>query len=159
MTSFLSRNISFSGYLRNCYVIARQVFMTQYVCFNSINIFRTTRCARHTNTMPFSLSADPVVPSFAINRSGMLGLEAWPRPRGQKPDLGLGHGLVCCGLGLGLGLVGFGLSLVGFGLEPRGLSRPTTETEQNVIGSKSINNEFTEVSHAAANRKLVLHLA
>ena len=47
---------------------ARPVFMTQYLCFNSINIFRTTRCARHTNTMPFRLSADPVVPSFAISR-------------------------------------------------------------------------------------------
>ena len=47
---------------------ARPVFMTQYVCFNSVNIFRTTRCARHTNTMPFRLSADPVVPSFAISR-------------------------------------------------------------------------------------------
>ena len=47
---------------------ARPVFMTQYVCFNSITIFRTSRCARHTNTMPFRLSADPVVTSFAISR-------------------------------------------------------------------------------------------
>ena len=47
---------------------ARSVFLTQCVCFNSINIFRITRCARHTNTMPFRLSADPVVSSFAINR-------------------------------------------------------------------------------------------
>ena len=47
---------------------ARLVFLTQYVCFNSINIFRSTRCARHTNTMPFRLSADPVVSSIAINR-------------------------------------------------------------------------------------------
>ena len=54
--------------------------------------------------------------------------------------LGLGLGLVGCGLGLGLGLVGSGLGLVGFGLEPRGLSRPTTKTERNVIGSKSITN-------------------
>ena len=68
MTSFLSRNISFSGYSRNCSVGTRSVFLTQYVCFNSINIFRRTRCARHTNTMPFRLSADPVVSSFAINR-------------------------------------------------------------------------------------------
>jgi hypothetical protein len=36
--------------------------------------------------------------------------------------------------------VGSGLGLVGFGLEPRGLSRPTAETERNVIGSKSITN-------------------
>ena len=42
--------------------------MTQYVCFNSINILRTTTCARHTNTMPFRLSADPVVPTCAISR-------------------------------------------------------------------------------------------
>ena len=42
--------------------------MTQYVYFNSINILHTTRCARHTNTMPFRLSADPMVPSCAINR-------------------------------------------------------------------------------------------
>ena len=56
--------------------------------------------------------------------------------------MGLGLGLVGCGLGLGLGLglVGCGLGLVGFGLEPRGLSRPTAETERNVIGSKSITN-------------------
>ena len=47
---------------------ARSVFLTQYLCFNSINIFRSTRCARHTNTMPFRLSADPVVSSFAINQ-------------------------------------------------------------------------------------------
>ena len=47
---------------------ARSVFLTQYMCFNSINIFRSTRCARHTNNMPFRLSANPVVSSFAINR-------------------------------------------------------------------------------------------
>ena len=47
---------------------ARSVFLTQYVCFNSINIFRSTRCARHANTMSFRLSADPVVSSFAIHR-------------------------------------------------------------------------------------------
>ena len=58
---------------------------------------------------------------------GMLGL-----------DRGHGLGLEAEKPGLGLGLVGFGLGLVGFGLEPRGLSRPTTETERNVIGSKSI---------------------
>ena len=57
-----------------------------------------------------------------------LGLDA------EKPGLDLG--LVGCGLGL----VGFGLGLKGFGLEPRGLSRPTAETEQNVIGSKSVTN-------------------
>ena len=69
MRSFPSRNISSSGYSRNCSAGARLVFFTQYVCFNSINIFRsTTRCARHTNTMPFGLSSDPVVSSFAINR-------------------------------------------------------------------------------------------
>ena len=43
MTSFLSRNISFSGYSRNCSVGARSVFLTQYVCFNSINILRRNR--------------------------------------------------------------------------------------------------------------------
>jgi hypothetical protein len=43
MTSFLSRNISFSGYSRNCSVGTRSVFLTQYVCFNSINIFRSNR--------------------------------------------------------------------------------------------------------------------
>ena len=32
------------------------------------NIFRSTRCARHINTMPFRFSADPVVSRFAINR-------------------------------------------------------------------------------------------
>ena len=54
MTSFLSRNISFSGNSRNCFVGARSsVFLTQNVCFNSMNIFRSTRCARHTNIMPF----------------------------------------------------------------------------------------------------------
>ena len=68
MTSFPSRNISFSGYSRNVSVGARSVFLTQYVGFKSINIFRSTRCAKHTNTMPFRLSADPVVSSFAINR-------------------------------------------------------------------------------------------
>ena len=47
---------------------ARSVFFTQYVCFNSMNIFRSTRCARHTNTIPFRLPADPVVSRFAINR-------------------------------------------------------------------------------------------
>ena len=39
---------------------ARSVFSTQYVCLNSINIFRSMRCAIGiTNTMPFRLSADP----------------------------------------------------------------------------------------------------
>ena len=57
-----------SRYSRNCSVGARSVFLTQNMCFNSINIFRSTRCARHTNTMPFRLSADPVVSTFAINR-------------------------------------------------------------------------------------------
>ena len=47
---------------------ARSVFLTQYMCFNSINILCSTRCARRTNTMPFRSSADPVVSSFAINR-------------------------------------------------------------------------------------------
>ena len=47
---------------------ARSVHPTQYVCFNGITFSRSTRCARHTNTMPFRLSADPVVSSFAINR-------------------------------------------------------------------------------------------
>ena len=47
---------------------ARSVFLTQYVCFNSINIFRSTRCAWHTITKPFRLSADPVGSTFAINR-------------------------------------------------------------------------------------------
>ena len=66
MTSFPSQNISFSGYSRNWSVGARSVFLTQ--CFNSINIFRSTRCARHTNNMPIRLSADPVVTSFEINQ-------------------------------------------------------------------------------------------
>ena len=66
---------------------ARSVFLTQYVCFKSINmkkhecikhkhkhkhkkinIFRSTRCAWHTNTISFRLSADLVVSSFAINQ-------------------------------------------------------------------------------------------
>ena len=47
---------------------ARSVVLTQYVCLNSINIFRSTRCGCHTNTIPFRLSADPVVSTFAINR-------------------------------------------------------------------------------------------
>ena len=42
--------------------------LTQYVCFNSINIFRCRRCALHTKTIPFRLSADPVVSTFAINQ-------------------------------------------------------------------------------------------
>ena len=46
----------------------RPSILTQYVCFNSINIFRSMRCAWHTNTIPFRLSADPVVSTFAINR-------------------------------------------------------------------------------------------
>ena len=48
-------------------MVALSVFLTQYVCFNSINIFRT-RCAWYTNTIPFRLSADRVVSTFAINR-------------------------------------------------------------------------------------------
>ena len=68
MTSVPSRNISFSRYSMNCSVDARSVFLTQYVCFNSINVFRSTRCAWHTNTIPFRLSADPVVSTFAINQ-------------------------------------------------------------------------------------------
>ena len=47
---------------------ARSVFLIQYLCFKSMNIFRSTRCDKHTNTMPFRLSADPVVSNFAINR-------------------------------------------------------------------------------------------
>ena len=54
----------------------------------------------------------------------MLGLEAWPRPRGlSRPKfcgLGLGLGLEGSGLGLGLGLEGPGLGL-GLGLEGPGL--------------------------------------
>ena len=46
---------------------ARSVFLTKYMCFNSINIFRSTRCARHTNTMLFRVSADPVVSSLTFN--------------------------------------------------------------------------------------------
>ena len=60
-----------------------------------------------------------------LYESGMLGLEAWPRPRGLWPRPRP---------------PGFGLGLVGFGLEPRSLSRPTAETERNVIGSESITN-------------------
>ena len=47
---------------------ARSVFLTQYVCFNSIKIFRSTRCAWHITPIPFRLSADPVISTFAINR-------------------------------------------------------------------------------------------
>ena len=58
----------------------------------------------------------------------MLGLEAWPRPRGRKtwprPR--------------GLWPRGFWPRPRGFW--PRGLSRPTAETERNVIGTKSITN-------------------
>ena len=64
MTSFPSRNISLSGYFRNCSVGIKLIFLIQYVCFNSINIFRSSRCARHTNTLPCRLSADPAVSSF-----------------------------------------------------------------------------------------------
>ena len=48
----------------------------------------------------------------------MLGLEAWPRPRGlSRPKFcGLGLGLGLEGPGLGLGLEGPGLGLEGPGL-------------------------------------------
>ena len=62
--------------------------------------------------------------------SWMLGLEAWPRPRGRKtwpwPR------------GLWPWPRGFWPRPHGFW--PRGLSRPTAETERNGIGSKSITN-------------------
>ena len=69
MMSSPSRNISFSGYSKNCSVGARSIFLTQYMCFNSINTFcsKLNVCAAHTNTIPFRLSADPVVSTFAIN--------------------------------------------------------------------------------------------
>ena len=57
----------------------------------------------------------------------MLGLEAWPRPRGlsRSKFCGLGLGLEGPGLGLGLGLEGPGLGLglkgPGLGLEGPGL--------------------------------------
>ena len=47
---------------------ARSVFLTQYVCLNSTILFRSTRCAWHITTIPFRLSADPVVSTFAINQ-------------------------------------------------------------------------------------------
>jgi len=50
---------------------------------------------------------------------GMLGLEAWPRPRGlSRPKFcGLGLGLEGPGLGLGLEGPGLGLEGPGLGLE------------------------------------------
>ena len=46
---------------------------------------------------------------YSLLLAGMLGLEAWPRPRGlSRPKF--------CGLGFGLGLEGPGLGLVGPGL-------------------------------------------
>ena len=47
---------------------ARSVFLAQYVCFNSTNVFRSTRCVWHITTIPFRLSADPVISIFAINQ-------------------------------------------------------------------------------------------
>ena len=80
-----------------------------------------------------------------VSYTGMLGLEAWPRPRGRKtwprprPR--------------------------GLWPRPRGFwpraSRPLEANSRNGTESdwKLINNEFSEVSNAAANRKLVLNLA
>ena len=53
----------------------------------------------------------------------MLGLEAWPRPRGlSRPKFcGLGLGLEGPGLGLGLEGPGLGLEGPGLGLEGPGL--------------------------------------
>ena len=42
--SFPSWNISFFGYLRNCYVGVSSVFLAQYECSNCMNIFHSTRC-------------------------------------------------------------------------------------------------------------------
>ena len=82
----------------------------------------------------------------------MLGLEAWPRPRGQKtwprprPR-------------------GLWPRPRGFWPRPRGFwpraSRPLEANSRNGTESdwRLINNEFSEVSNAAANRELVLNLA
>ena len=43
----------------------RSVFLTQYMCFKSIPFFSVHW---HRYTMPFRLSADPVVSTYAINR-------------------------------------------------------------------------------------------
>ena len=48
--------------------------------------------------------------------AGMLGLEAWPRPRGLSRPKFCGLGLGLEGPGLGLGLEGPGLGLEGPGL-------------------------------------------
>ena len=50
------------------WVPGRSSRLNTYVCFNSITIFRNTRCVWHsTNTIPFRSSADPVVSTFAIH--------------------------------------------------------------------------------------------
>ena len=49
--------------------------------------------------------------------SGMLGLEAWPRPRGLSRPKFCGLGLEGPGLGLGLEGPGLGLEGPGLGLE------------------------------------------
>ena len=40
---------------------ARSVFLAQYECSNSMNIFRSTHYVLPTTTIPFRLFADPVV--------------------------------------------------------------------------------------------------
>ena len=87
----------------------------------------------------------------------MLGLEAWPRPRGRKT-----WPRPC---GLWPRPCGFCPQPCGFWPWPRGfwpralrLERPTAETERNVIGSKSITNS-QKSSHVTANCQLVLHIA
>ena len=78
--------------------------------------------------------------------AGMLGLEAWPRPRGRKtwprPR------------GLWPRPCGFWPRPCGFW--PRGLSRPTAEMERNVIGSKSITNSQKSLMPLRSQASLTL---
>ena len=72
--------------------------------------------------------------------SGMLGLEAWPRPRGQKTwprPRPRPRGLWPRPRPRPRGVWPRASWVL-----PRGLSRPTAETERNVIGSKSITNSL-----------------
>ena len=70
----------------------------------------------------------------------MLGLEAWPRPRGRKTWPRPWPWPRPRGLWPRPWPRPRGLWPRPRGVWPRGLSRPTTETERNVIGSKSITN-------------------
>ena len=70
--------------------------------------------------------------TMCVPESGMLGLVAWPRPRGRKTWLRPR------GLWPWPRPRGFWPRPCGFW--PRGLSRPTADTELNVIGNRSITN-------------------